>query len=57
MQHSITENPYLKPCLPKEIKSFEMNSFNEGLGYFLLFLKLSLWQKSFSVEQSLMSDH
>ena len=36
--YSMTGNPYFKPCLTKETKSFKMNLFDETVGYFLLFL-------------------
>ena len=37
--YNINGNPYFNPCLTKQTKSYEMNSFDETSGSFLLFLK------------------
>ena len=37
--YNINGNPYFNPCLTKQTKSYEMNSFDETGGSFLLFLK------------------
>ena len=46
--YSMTENPYFKPCLSKETKSFQMDSSDEIVGCIWWFSHFSLDKNYFS---------